>query len=652
MPKVLLTGVIGPHGNIHFDLAGDRLTRDQDIFTVRSHFHYVALHFLAQNLSAPCVVLEHPELEDLEAELEKGYDYVGINFTMANIVKMIEMCEAIRRVAPQTKIVLGGYGTSCFNTIFRGNQEIQKLGDHICYGEGVSFMRRLLGEPVDAPIRQPVGPRGSASLPWLEPYPSGTGGHVISGLGCPNMCEFCSTAAYYGGEYIEMARADRLFEGMKELWRLQPDSRSTVGIFDENLYKDKEKVARLGERIRGDDEFGLAKMNFFSFGTIEDLSRYDVVEDLVLNGTGSIWIGVESLYSTLHKRQGRDVKDVFDDLHAHGITTVGSWIGGWDFHDKENIQEDLEYFISLEPTQSQLFPLFPPPGTHLYERLISEGRLPDFGRARTYFGRTSGSMFGFPDWKKNFTEAEISEIVESGHRRLYERAGPTVMRSLRVHLNGYEFCKRSEHELLREQRSRLHEEHCRNAWPLIRVCEAFAPNAHVRSKIERIREDYRRLLGEPSVRQEVMSRYAFLKACLYKMTSVTGLPLPPAPPLRHYAYDRRPRRSGESPYVVTYPRRDERYEYEQHVYENEMKLIDRCVERLEQGRSLDAAEPSVRALHEALQSVDHLGPLARLVDQLGDDVGLSKGWLRSEVMKSVSAAVPAEPRVVAAQEAG
>ena len=70
MPSILLSGVIGPHGNIHFDLAGDRLTRDQDIFTLKSHFHYVALHFLAQNLSSPCVVLEHPSIEDFEQELQ------------------------------------------------------------------------------------------------------------------------------------------------------------------------------------------------------------------------------------------------------------------------------------------------------------------------------------------------------------------------------------------------------------------------------------------------------------------------------------------------------------------------------------------------------------------------------------------------------
>ena len=289
------------------------------------------------------------------------------------------------------------------------------------------------------------------------------------------------------------------------------------------------------ELIREDEEFGLGKISYFSFGTIEDLSRYDVVEDLVLNGVGSIWIGVESLFSTLPKRQGRDVKEVFDELHAHGITTIGSWIGGWDFHDKQNIEEDLEYFISLEPTQSQLFPLYPPPGTNLYERLVSEGRLPEISLAKTYFGRTSGAEFGFPDWKKNFTEEEISAVVDSGHRRLYEHAGPSAMRALRVQLNGYEFCKNSSHPVLREQRSELHKARCIEAYPLIEICEFFAPNAKVREKIGEIRRDYHRLLGEPTTRQQVMAKYGFLKGCLYKMTTAVGRQPPrraPAPALR------------------------------------------------------------------------------------------------------------------------
>ena len=73
-----------------------------------------------------------------------------------------------------------------------------------------------------------------------------------------------------------------------------------------------------------------------------------------------------------------------------------------------------------------------------------------------------------------------------------------------------------------------------------------------------------------------------------------------------------------------------------------MKLVDRVVELLEQGQPLDRAEPAVRRIDEAFQQLDAIGKLARLVDELGEDVGLSKGWLRSEVLKSLPPA-PADP---------
>jgi haloalkane dehalogenase len=658
MPKVLLTGIIGPFDNIQFNIAGDRLTRDQDIFTQQSHFHYQALHFLAENISAECVVLEHPSPEDLREELEKGYDFVGINFTLVNIGTMIDMCDLIREAAPQTKIVLGGYGTSCFTTIFKGEEEILHLADYICHGEGVSFMRQLLGDPLDVPLKQVIGPTGGSDMMWRDPYPTGCGGFVISGLGCPNMCEFCCTSFYYGGEFLEVATAKQMFEGMKDIYRREspgphptllcgePDSRESIAVFDENFYKDKQKVADLGKLIREDEEFGLARINYFSFGTIEDLSRYDVVEDLVMNGVGSIWIGVESLYSDLKKRQGRDVREVFEDLHAHGITTTGSWIGGWDFHDKKNIEEDLEYFISCQPTQSQLFPLFPPPGTGLYERLVTEGRLPDISRARRYFGRTAGVQAAeeletgederfFADWRKNFTEQEITAIVESGNGRLYEFAGPSAMRSLRVQLNGYEFCKNSSEPLLRDQRSELHRIRCVQGYTLIDICEFFAPNEKVRRDIQRIREDYHRLLGEPTVRQRVISKYSFLKGCLYKMQAVLGLLPAPTVPFRRYTYDRQPRRPNEKPYTVEYPQPDPRFEHEKTNFLNEMKIAERVIEVFERARTDSEAEAAAAEIERAFGNLEALGHMAKLVDTLGDDLGLAKGWLRSEVLKKL-----------------
>ncbi|MFW6067013.1 MAG: hypothetical protein ACOC97_01650 [Myxococcota bacterium] len=48
--------------------------------------------------------------------------------------------------------------------------ELRPLVDHLCLGEGVSFMRKLLGEPVDAPVKVSHMPPGGVTLPWHRRY--------------------------------------------------------------------------------------------------------------------------------------------------------------------------------------------------------------------------------------------------------------------------------------------------------------------------------------------------------------------------------------------------------------------------------------------------------------------------------------------------
>ncbi len=57
----------------------------------------------------PTVVLQYPSKRELIKELKKGYDFVGISFLMAVMHKMKETVALIRRYAPQSQIVLGGY---------------------------------------------------------------------------------------------------------------------------------------------------------------------------------------------------------------------------------------------------------------------------------------------------------------------------------------------------------------------------------------------------------------------------------------------------------------------------------------------------------------------------------------------------------------
>jgi hypothetical protein len=131
-----------------------------------------------------------------------------------------------------------------------------------------------------------------------------------------------------------------------------------------------------------------------------------------------------------------------------------------------------------------------------------------------------------------------------------------------------------------------------------------------------------------------MSNYAFLKGCVAKMTGVIGNRPPSEEAYKRYEYDRKPEES-QLPYTVSYPHKDERYEYEKRAYGNEMKLMNRVIEILEQGKPVDEAEESVRDVNEVFANLEAIGSLSKLVDKTGSSIGLSESWLRTEVLKSL-----------------
>ena len=108
------------------------------------------LYFIAENIEPETTVLDFPTEERFIEEVKKGYDYVGISYIVANFLKVKRMIELVRQHAPGSKVVLGGHGTRAPET-----KTVLKP-DHICYGEGVRWFRRLLGEDPDRPIEHPV----------------------------------------------------------------------------------------------------------------------------------------------------------------------------------------------------------------------------------------------------------------------------------------------------------------------------------------------------------------------------------------------------------------------------------------------------------------------------------------------------------------
>ena len=201
--KVLLTSVCRPLGtkygdapSVGYELLHSQVTRAQGIFSPRTVNGQYSIEYIAENLDAPTVVLQYPSRREFIRELKKGYDYVGISFIMAMLHKMREMVALIRRYAPQSKIVLGGYGTILSDDV------LKPYADFICREEGVAFFRRLLGEPeIPMPYKHPLI---TSRMKVFSLNKSGGTGKIFAGLGCSNGCDFCCTSHFFKRKHIRL----------------------------------------------------------------------------------------------------------------------------------------------------------------------------------------------------------------------------------------------------------------------------------------------------------------------------------------------------------------------------------------------------------------------------------------------------------------
>jgi haloalkane dehalogenase len=506
-----------------------RFVADQGLFSISAHIPYFPLHFLAQNINVPSVVLEWPTKEELIAELKsEKYDYVGITFKCMDLYTVAEMIEIIRDVSPDTKIVLGGYGTLALNE--PGTDFIRDRVDYICRGEGVQFMRLLVGDDVNRPKICHLPPE-VISIPWLSV--STRVGYILSALGCAGKCEFCSTSAYTVGEVIEVMTPAEIYESMRWYFDSYPDF-SQVYMMDENFLLRQDKVNALGELIRNDDRYGLSRLNYLAFGTILATGKWDP-DELLLNGVSQIWMGVESFYSYSIKKEDVNIPTLVQTLKEHGIEIQLSWIIGDDCQTPENIDRDVDQLVALGPCTTQLAVLSASPGTALYKRLKEEGRIRPFDPKE-------GHLLGNNMNALHFTHEERLKIVFDTYRQVYETHGPSMMRSLEVQLNGYRHCLNSKNPYLNGPKLEYFKKEIRNTIPFTKMAAAFAPNEKVRNLMLDLEKEYVELLGPFRKTQRIAADHILkLAEKEMKRRETEGYsPLVDEPPLHKYVYHGEP----------------------------------------------------------------------------------------------------------------
>ncbi len=447
--RILLSSVFGPYAQDDefgsrkinpMELYHNQVTREQGPFSLRMFHRSWGILMIQQNISAPTTVLDFPTREAFEAELTANdYDIVGISSIIVNVGKVREMCRTVRRVSPKSQIVVGGHVAAI--------PGIEHLidADHIVKGDGISWMRRYLGEDETAPIKHPeiISGFGARTMGFKLPQPKGSvAATVIPSVGCPMGCNFCTTSAFFGGKgsYLNFFNTgDELYGVMSELERKL--AVKSFFMMDENFLLHRRRAMQLLDRMKqGNKPWAL-----YVFSSANAIQQY-TMRELVELGVSWVWMGLESPQSSYVKLKGADTLKLTTELRQHGIKLLGSTIVGLEHHTPENIESEIEHAISHDTDFHQFMLYTPVPGTPLFAEMTEQGRMLKNVDLADIHGQ---HQFNFEH--AAIGRADSKRWLDWAFRRDFERNGPSIYRICRTTLNGWRRYKNDPDERVRER---------------------------------------------------------------------------------------------------------------------------------------------------------------------------------------------------------
>lgn len=193
---------------------------------------------------------------------------------------------------------------------------------------------------------------------------------IVVSRGCPHHCDFCYKDAFYeGGKSFYTQRVDA---ALAEIDRLPGRH---LYFLDDHLLGNQKFASALFEGMKGMNRV------FQGASTLDAILRGNLIEKAACAGLRSVFVGFETLStSNLHqsnKKQnlGRDYNEAIDRLHSLGVMINGSFVFGLDDDDKEVFQRTVNWAVRNALTTCTFHILTPYPGTRLYQKMQSEGRL-------------------------------------------------------------------------------------------------------------------------------------------------------------------------------------------------------------------------------------------------------------------------------------
>ena len=390
-------------------------------------------------------------LEDFPEDLET--DLVAMTVETFTARQAYARADQLR--ARGIKVLLGGFHPTFLPEEAGEHADANVLGDaEGVWGEVLSDLERgsLRTRYGAAPPPALNGLRVDRSIFAGKRY---TPLHLVqAGRGCRYHCDFCSIHAFYGAS-IRMRPLPGLLEELRNL------PRKTFFFVDDNLLGQREECKALLEAMIP------LNLRWFCQCSLDIARDPELLELLARAGCITVLVGFESLNES-NLRQMRKAwslagvghEEALRRFRAKGISVYGTFVFGYDGDAPDSFQRTLDFSIDHRLILANFNPLTPTPGTPLYDRLRTEGRLlhaawwldPDYRYGDATFRPVGMSPEQLRDGCYRI-RTQFHSLTSITRRALDFRANARSPRRLSIHLAANLISRR---EIQRKQGMHLH----------------------------------------------------------------------------------------------------------------------------------------------------------------------------------------------------
>jgi hypothetical protein len=172
---------------------------------------------------------------------------------------------------------------------------------------------------------------------------------------------------------------------------------------------------------------------FQIFSSAEAIRAFGV-DNMLRLGVMFVWVGVESCSSrgNFEKNRGIDAHELVSELREKGIVVLASGILCQEHHTQDNIQQDIDFMVSLEADFVQFMLLTPEPVTALYRSHKRRGTLREDLPFEEWHGQKHLS-FIHPEFPGNSAQ----RWIESAFREDFVVNSSSMYRVVETSYKGY-----------------------------------------------------------------------------------------------------------------------------------------------------------------------------------------------------------------------